>query len=71
MSGNDIFEMDSMAETEEMEADTELGMIDEEVGEITASPFARDLLSGFCDAVWTIWDTVHLILDIHVILYIS
>ncbi|XP_073337139.1 anoctamin-6 [Pagrus major] len=31
MSNNDIFEMDSVTETEEMEGDTELGMIDEEV----------------------------------------
>ncbi len=46
MSGNDIFELDSMAETEEMEADTELGMIDEEVGEITDLCFARDLFVG-------------------------
>lgn len=32
MSNNDIFEMDSVTETEEMEDDNELGMIDEEVG---------------------------------------
>ncbi|XP_041820001.1 anoctamin-6 [Chelmon rostratus] len=31
MSGNDIFEMDSMTETEEMEGDNELGIINEEV----------------------------------------
>ncbi|XP_030296332.1 anoctamin-6 [Sparus aurata] len=31
MSNNDIFEMDSVTETEEMEGDNELGMIDEEV----------------------------------------
>ncbi|XP_035537219.1 anoctamin-6 [Morone saxatilis] len=31
MDDNDIFEMDSVADTEEMEADTELGMIDDEV----------------------------------------
>nr|XP_046234933.1 anoctamin-6 [Scatophagus argus] len=31
MSGNDILEMDSMSETEEMEGDNDQGMIDEEV----------------------------------------
>lgn len=35
MSGSDNLEMDSMAETEEME-DTELGMIEEGAGERTA-----------------------------------
>lgn len=33
MRDNEIFEMDSVTETEEMEGDPELGMIDEEVGE--------------------------------------
>lgn len=36
MSGNDIFEMDSATETEEMDGDIELAMIDEEVGKTTA-----------------------------------
>lgn len=35
MSDNDIFEMDSLAGTEEIQ-DTELGMIDEDVGEWTS-----------------------------------
>lgn len=33
MSENDILEMDSVCDTDEFEGDTELGMIDEEVGE--------------------------------------
>lgn len=33
MNGNDIVEMESMTEAEEMEGDTDAGMIEEEVGE--------------------------------------
>lgn len=32
MNGNDIVEMDSMTETEEMEGDIDAGMIEDEVG---------------------------------------
>ncbi len=47
MSGNDMFETDSVHETEGMEGDTEAGMIDEEVGESAALCVARNLLSWF------------------------
>lgn len=40
MNGNDIVEMESMTDTEEMEGDTDAGMIEEEVGE-TSLPFWR------------------------------
>lgn len=33
MNGNDIVEMESMTETEEMEGDTDAGMIEEDIGE--------------------------------------
>ena len=45
MADNDILEMDSVCETEDLEGDMELGMIDEDVGKRTALFFAIDLLS--------------------------
>lgn len=46
MGDNDIFEMDSVCETEDLEGDTELGMIDEDVGKRTALFFVRDCCLG-------------------------
>lgn len=43
LSGNDTFEMDSAAETEETDGDLELGMIDEELGKRSAA-----LVCVFC-----------------------
>lgn len=36
MSNTDVFEMDSLCDTEEMEGDMELGMIDEDMGKKSA-----------------------------------
>lgn len=59
MSRNDTFEMDSATETEEIDGDIELGMIDEEVGKSTAlvcctrSAVLEYMFCRLMDAVWT------------------
>lgn len=59
MSRNDTFEMDSATETEEIDGDIELGMIDEEVGKSTAlvclkrSAVLECMFCRLMDAVWT------------------
>lgn len=54
MSDNDIFEMDSVCETDELEGETDVGIIDEEVGKRTVLRFVVlvCMLCGFMGAVW-------------------
>lgn len=51
MSTNDIHEMESMTETEEMEAEMEMGMIEEGVGKENCPYHCLKLRNGSCSAV--------------------
>ena len=57
MSDNDILEMESLSEAEDLEGDTDVGMIDEEVGEREkALPYlSQEICCLASDFVWYHW----------------